>query len=502
MESQSLLQCNSIKLEPACEDNNILTFNKDIVSEVIVCDKMDDKVPACVKTEQPEVSVDYPGDDVNIFDCSQSCPIQQEQSQVEKKAVFGNIDWKFVKPELSGFSKMVGMASCCSIKEMSEHNNTESTLPKDTTTPAHHQEVSLIINRAENGYTASQLHENGRNTSESVYSVIEDHTKICLTNENCQLHNIETPVKHTHISRKSLDYTFGYTSCSTQRMQAGDTPHMSDICGVTVNVGIFLPILVTTNTQEKPYNCDDCGASFIEIGKLKCHIRTHTGEKPCDICAAVFTKAGHLKCYIKTYTGEKPDKCDVCEAVSTQPGGLKHHMRTHTGQKPFKCDVCGASFTAAVSLKYHMRTHTGEKPYTCDVCGASFTAAVSLKYHRRIHTGKKPYKCDVCEAVFTQSSGLKDHMRTHTGEKPYKCDVCGASFTVAVSLKNHMRIHTGEKPYKCDVSEAVFTQPGGLKRHMRTHTGEKPYKCDVCGASFTEVVSLKYHMRSHAGEKP
>ena len=108
----------------------------------------------------------------------------------------------------------------------------------------------------------------------------------------------------------------------------------------------------------------------------------------------------------------------------------KCHMMTHTDEKPLLCSLCGTRCRTNGHLKVHMMSkHTGERPYKCSVCGAGFLLTSNLKEHMMSkHTGERPYKCSLCGTGFTQSSSLKVHMMRHTGEKPFKCSLCGAGF--------------------------------------------------------------------------
>ncbi|BFZ20976.1 hypothetical protein BsWGS_24015 [Bradybaena similaris] len=254
MAAENLLPSNNIKLEPFCEYDNVQSFTGEIMSEVQIFDKVGSK--ASVKTKQPKVYVDYADEDMKVHSCSQRCTSLLEQSQMEKKMAFGNIDWKLVKHEQSDLlcQKESKMASCCSNPEV-KGNNTESTMSENTTL-IHHQDVSYI--GTVNGYMASQQHENCSYLSEAVVSMVEIDPKICLTDDNSQLRNVETPIKQTQISGKSLDDAPDYIpSGSPQRIQAEATACMLDNCDVTINVNTFLHKHKTTDLRERHYKSDN-----------------------------------------------------------------------------------------------------------------------------------------------------------------------------------------------------------------------------------------------------
>ena len=165
----------------------------------------------------------------------------------------------------------------------------------------------------------------------------------------------------------------------------------------------------------------------------------------------------------------KSFKCQHCGKEFKTNGKLKVHIRTHTGDKPHKCQHCGKGFSQSGNLQMHIRTHTGDKPYKCQHCGEGFSQSGSLQMHIRTHTGDKPYKCQHCGKGFSTSSNLQTHIRTHTGDKPYKCQHCGKGFSESGSLQMHIRTHTGDKPYKCQHCGKGFSQSGSLQKHIQTH---------------------------------
>ena len=208
-------------------------------------------------------------------------------------------------------------------------------------------------------------------------------------------------------------------------------------------------------------------------------------------------------------TPERPYMCDECGATFKRNKSLKQHRRVHIDNagQPLKCGECNKIFRNINMLKQHQQVEHATtdqhmehpviaKLYSCDVCPRRFAHPEKLKRHLRIHNGEKPYICetDNCGKRFTDASQLKLHMRTHSNHKPFPCPYCPLRFKYSGDVKRHVRIHTGEKPYVCGYCKMRFTQSNTLKQHERTHTGERPYHCHKCGMTFTQSGSLKYHL--------
>ncbi|XP_010902775.2 zinc finger protein 572 [Esox lucius] len=132
---------------------------------------------------------------------------------------------------------------------------------------------------------------------------------------------------------------------------------------------------------RKDYYCLECSYRSSNSYNLKLHERTHTDERPyaCPKCRASFRTQSHLnrhithvdcsarlqrvdgqpqKCVVRQRRGEVAElRCESCDYSTAQSYNMKVHQRIHTDERPYRCDICDAAFRTSSHLHRHTRNH-------------------------------------------------------------------------------------------------------------------------------------------------
>uniref|UniRef100_A0A8C5NVD7 IKAROS family zinc finger 1 n=1 Tax=Jaculus jaculus TaxID=51337 RepID=A0A8C5NVD7_JACJA len=110
-------------------------------------------------------------------------------------------------------------------------------------------------------------------------------------------------------------------------------------------------------------------------------IRLPNGKLKCDICGIICIGPNVLMVHKRSHT-ERPFQCNQCGASFTQKGNLLRHIKLHSGEKPFKCHLCNYACRRRDALTGHLRTHSVGKPHKCGYCGRSYKQRSSLEEHK------------------------------------------------------------------------------------------------------------------------
>lgn len=155
------------------------------------------------------------------------------------------------------------------------------------------------------------------------------------------------------------------------------------------NSPMELDLSISNDKKEKVndpmrYQCDDCNKSYSTFSGFTKHKQFHCSsqikkEFSCKYCEKTYVSLGALKMHIRTHT--LPCKCKLCGKAFSRPWLLQGHIRTHTGEKPFRCDHCGRAFADRSNLRAHLQTHSEVKKYNCKSCSKTFSRMSLLLKH-------------------------------------------------------------------------------------------------------------------------
>ncbi|XP_061834030.1 uncharacterized protein [Nerophis lumbriciformis] len=273
---------------------------------------------------------------------------------------------------------------------------------------------------------------------------------------------------HSSQLRHSQSEESGAAELLTRHITEGDGEHCEDINSEPDN--IYAPLSdmddMMSDSSESDHS-DDITKPLESNKNSKANTRRRTNNKHFD--------------------------CPECGKSFGRRSNLKTHMRTHTGEKPFACSFCAKGFSLKHHMIIHMRTHTGEKPFACAVCSKTFCSADHMKRHMLIHTREASHPCSACGKIFTCKKGMLLHMRTHSPEKLFTCSVCCKMFTRKQNMNKHMRSHFEEEKFVCTLCPKRFTNKTAVMIHTRTHSREKPFGCIVCNKRFTCHYNVSRH---------
>ncbi|TDH06193.1 hypothetical protein EPR50_G00129780 [Perca flavescens] len=302
--------------------------------------------------------------------------------------------------------------------------------------------------------------------------------------------------------------------------------------------------------HDKPYQCKQCGKSFISSKCLTKHQQRHeevgemepaklmSGGKHRKSGSAYRTSSASMssrKTSVKAVypRGRVTHNCPLCGRSFKYRFEFLEHQRFHTAVKPYKCSQCGKAFRTEAHLSRHRKRKCKNASHICTKCGCQFRSLHERVRHQCVqlltkyecsHCGKTfkmahllrnhqlsehqlPYspnhrfRCRYCDETFPGISELKYHQGVDH-EKPYQCQECGKCFLSEKCLANHELRHSDDRPESCLVCGRGFRNRYDLKQHMRTHTGERPYQCTHCSQCFSTAGGLRSHTRVHTGEKP
>lgn len=129
-----------------------------------------------------------------------------------------------------------------------------------------------------------------------------------------------------------------------------------------------LTIHLAHHHKEYVLFCNECGAAYNEIQKLRAHRKEHQMEN----INSSLTDPQNIR--------DGKSLCTLCDKYFTT-NGLKYHLKTHSNVlRAFICPFCGRKFIANTNLNAHIRIrHSETKQHPCSHCDRRFSTIDHLK---------------------------------------------------------------------------------------------------------------------------
>ncbi|GLG98152.1 Blast:Zinc finger protein Xfin, partial [Gryllus bimaculatus] len=146
----------------------------------------------------------------------------------------------------------------------------------------------------------------------------------------------------------------------------------------------------------------------------------HKQRYTCPLCQRSFLWLGHLKRHLRTHEGKKFFKCRECHFTTTRKCTLAKHSVTHMKQAPFKCPDCPEEFATKAALLRHINAAH------CDPKQQQQQQKKKKKKHSI--AGKTLYQCPECAYASRQRKDFMKHLLTHMQKKRYGRRCCVVKF--------------------------------------------------------------------------
>lgn len=345
------------------------------------------------------------------------------------------------------------------------------------------------------------------------HKLIHPSSRICNTCKK-EFDSASLLTEHLKESSSCIGYKCGICECIFMDQKAYDK-HI-----VRHNEQHMVEITENNSEQvETPkYLCKHCKKEFGSKKSCREHLSVHLGTSRhfCDLCNQYFAKRNHLVSHqASAHSQECPYRCDVCLASFKLLSNLKIHMSTHVSNK--KCKTCEQEFDSVLILKEHLKDSPECLSFKCEECDLIFIDKKKHKEHLKVkhgvgadkrrssavnqHGNSEKFKtprnhvCQLCSEAFTQSTALRQHMEWHnTGKYPNECPECGRPFFSKWKLDRHITtVHMGLRQYECEICSKDFKSKTALKLHVMKDHEQTTIKCDTCSKEFMTTHGYEQH---------
>ncbi|XP_076063981.1 uncharacterized protein LOC143038542 isoform X2 [Oratosquilla oratoria] len=350
------------------------------------------------------------------------------------------------------------------------------------------------------------------------------------------------------------------------------------VCGQTFKTGKILRThIAIVHCEDKPFRChlQGCTHAFKTKGSLKRHQRRHTDERPfeCMDCGRCFRESGSLlrhqqsrtSCVLKKdsqlplygrtmpvavdekislnslkkeihpagihqehdiYSNQEESKQSVRALISAaKTPGIKfikqeevnfHHLKrevvesqssygtgTDVALTPDKAAIMGLKgIVCKKETPFSMLGPTLEEEAIDGDIQENETDSMDVKPPSELDTLntsipfpsvlQKSFSCPVCDTHYPRRSSLRLHMKIHKNELDGKCHMCKKEFSTRQALIRHLASHSSIRSFICKECGKAFKLMSHAQAHLKTHSAIKTVPCQYCGRLFKSVSDKNF----------
>ncbi|XP_054913690.1 zinc finger protein 646 isoform X2 [Poeciliopsis prolifica] len=222
---------------------------------------------------------------------------------------------------------------------------------------------------------------------------------------------------------------------------------------------------------KRPFQCDQCGKSYIHQRSLTNHKKSHQlGVFECTVC---FKLCGNMAAlYSHQRIHRMRGEMDQSTATRSEPVLFENQKRDTLENF---CLLCQEFFPGNREFQEHIRLHKSS-PEEPDVSlpESSFNPSAAEVLQNFDLSGFDGTDATDVAVISTSQSAVKEETSTpDPDERPFKCHTCGKSYRHSGSLINHRRSHQ-VGVFRCAVCRKQYPHLAALRSHLRLHRTRRP----------------------------
>ncbi|XP_063791279.1 zinc finger protein 646 [Pseudophryne corroboree] len=229
--------------------------------------------------------------------------------------------------------------------------------------------------------------------------------------------------------------------------------------------------------EDRPYKCKQCDKSYRHAGSLVNHRKTHqVGLYTCLICQKEYSNPMGLKSHLRTHSEEKRFQCDQCgeafrmsqqlynhrkslhsfcsvsngenvgrsHKLDTQPPVLAESSNLMSNLENYIAESMVPVDFSQLVLKHYPEEKSQDEGTAEDYSEGRATVAEEREEMTQSNSEEYRYKCNQCEKAYKHAGSLANHKQSHM-VGVYQCAICFKEFSNLMAMKNHCRLHSDSR---------------------------------------------------------